>query len=311
MTAPLPVTEAALALERAGIEYTGVPAPLGRGCDNAVVAATASDGRELVVRVAISGRARFNIAQLAGQRAAEQDIPVPAVLWHDQRACVETRLPGAALADTSDQETATRIAAAEHAGRLLRRWHNTEAIGFGALDEHGRGRYPDFASWLLALPDREATGLDQHTFQRAAGVLAEHSGALPKSRMLHGDLVGRHLLCQGGAITGVIDLDSARAGDPLSEISGWTLRGPADLQEPLIGAYFSASPTAGQQARIAVYRVRILLSMLAFHVARRDDTYTAALSDVLTCDVDDLARDQPRLLPGVSLPADPLHPNDR
>lgn len=310
MNTPSPAAQAALALKHAGIEYVGEPRPLGRGCDNAVVAVTASDGRDLVVRVAVSGRARFDTARTAGLRAAERDIPVPEVLWHDQRACVETRLPGIPLADTAHQEPAVRSAAAEHAGRLLRRWHAIAAEGFGALDEDGRGRHATFASWLLALPEPASTGLGQHTFQRAAGVLAEYSGFQPASRLLHGDLVGRHLLCEGRAITGVIDLDSARAGDPLSEIAGWTLRGPADLREPLIGGYFSAAPTARELARIAVYRVRIVLSMLAFHTARGDDAYAAALAGVLTCDVDDLADNRPRLLPGLSLPPDPLHPDD-
>lgn len=309
MTAPSPQQEAAFALERAGIDHTGDLQPLGHGYDNAVISATAADGRDLVVRVAVPGRARFDVARAAGLRAAEHGLPVPAVLWHDRRACVETRLPGTALADTHQQQPA-RIAAAQHAGRLLRRWHAIEAEGFGTLDGQGRARYPGFAAWLLALPDLAATRLNQHLRHRAAALLTEGCDALPPSRLLHGDLVARHLLAENGAVTGVIDLDSARVGDPLSEIAGWTLRGAADLREPLLDAYFPAPPTPEQHRFIALYRVRITLSMLAFHTARGDDAYAQALTELLACDVDDLAGGHPRLLPGCPLPADPLHPDD-
>ena len=295
-----PVVAAGLALRHAGITHTSVPRHLARGYDNTVLSVTTTDGRALVVRVAVGGRARFDVAHAAGQRAARHQIPVPAVLWHDQHTCVETRLPGTDLTAAAGLDPLTRLAAAAHAGRLLRRWHTIKAVGFGPLDTHCRGRHTSAAGWLLALPERAATGLHPKTFERAAHVLGDHARTTPtpSSRLLHGDLAARHLLSNGsGTITGMIDLDSARAGDPLSEIAGWTLRGPCELQQALIDAYFAAPPTDEQRHRIALYRVRIALSLLAFHTARGDKSYAAALARLLTGDLGDLAADRPRLLP--------------
>jgi aminoglycoside phosphotransferase (APT) family kinase protein len=310
MTNADPAAAAAVrALRTAGIGFRAFPVRLGHGCDNTAYTVTASDGLKLVVRVRTSGRSRYATARYAGRRAASAGLPVPQVLWHDDDACVETRLPGTPL-DDPHRPVLSRAAAAAHAGALMRRWHALPATGFGPLKPDGTARRSTWQSWLLAVsvggyPDAAGT-----TVRRAMTALHDHARRAfpPQPRLLHGDLVARHVLVSEGTVTGIVDLDSARAGDPLADIAGWTLRDEPGLMGAVITAYFPAPPGVDALTALAAYRVRIALSLLSFHTARGDRAYAATLIDCLNADLDDLALSVPHLLPRhPPHPRDPLH----
>jgi aminoglycoside phosphotransferase (APT) family kinase protein len=111
-----------------------------------------------------------------------------------------------------------------HAGALLAAIHEVRTRGFGALEAGGSAPLPDWAAFLAerfgpvpveALPE----------VTRALAALATHDPLLRATdpRLLHFDFEPSHLLVdeRTGEITGVIDLEEAKSGDPAYEFAQW------------------------------------------------------------------------------------------
>jgi aminoglycoside phosphotransferase (APT) family kinase protein len=179
----------------------------------------------------------------------------------------------------------------------MRRWHELPASGYGRLDANGIGRHTSWGSWLLDLPGTADPAISD-VYRRARRALNDFAATpAPEPRLLHGDLVARHVLFTSDRISGIIDLDSARAGDPLTEVAGWTLREDPTLTNALATSYLSAGPTSGVLTAITVYRVRIGLSMHAFHYHRGDSAFARSLLTCVATDLADLTSGTPRLVP--------------
>ncbi|MFF4926870.1 phosphotransferase family protein [Kitasatospora sp. NPDC001261] len=282
------------ALAEAGFDATGARfTALRSGTDSLPFAAITRDGDELVVKARRAGsRSRYPTAAWASARMREAGIPAARVLWYSREACVETRCPGRPI--DAEPPQPQDVDAAVRAGEVLRRLHTVGVSSFGQLDGHGIGQHSTVQGWFLALPARHVpnlVGLDlPGLLNRARLILEAGADRLPAAapKLLHGDWVGRHLFTDGHRITGVVDLESARGGDPLAELAGWSLREPAPMTEALFAGYFAGPFPAESLLSLVLFRLRIAVSLLHFHAACDDHGMVRLRAAQIQADLEDL-----------------------
>lgn len=196
--------------------------------------------------------------------------------------------------------------AAARAGDVLRRIHAIEVGSFGQLDSHGMGQHATIQGWFLNLPSRSSPNLPdldlQSLLHRAQQALQTGSKHLPSAtpRLLHGDWVGRHVFADSYRITGVVDLESVRGGDPLAELAGWSLREPAVLTEALLAGYFDGPAPDRSLLPLSLFRLRIAVSLLHHHASCDDQSMIRLRAAQIQADLDDLDQGDPHAVPRVT-----------
>jgi aminoglycoside phosphotransferase (APT) family kinase protein len=271
------------------------------GIDNRLYLVISTDGHELVVRSPKHGRRpRYAVAAWAAGLLDDRGIPAARPVWHDQRLSAETRCPGRALANTMPLRTAED--AALHAGTVLRSMHSIPVNGFGRLSPGGAGHHSTLLAWLMTTPSTSATFELSALNLDIATKLTDHAHLLPSTepRLLHGDWTSRHVLAEGSQITGIVDLESVRGGDPLADIAGWSLQEAPVLTEALVAGYCSAPLSPQSLTALALYRLRIARSLLDLHMRHDDHDQAQLRARQLRADLDDLANENPRLVPRIA-----------
>ena len=275
------------------------------GQDNRLFSAVTANG-PVVIKLCRSRAARYDVAAWASATMTSCGLPAPRILWFDEHACIETRCTGYPLADRvgAGAFTPTDIAVACEAGRLLRLVHVTPIDGFGRLDTHGRGRHRSMRSWLLGArtPPIPApiAGAVSTLDARVHRALITHAARCDHvaARLVHGDWAARHVIADAGRITGLVDLESARGGDPLTDLAAWSLQEPPELTGALFAGYFASPPTLADRYRLAVYRLRIGTSVLQWHARRGEAGAVQRRAAQLAADLDGLDRGDPPAIPG-------------
>lgn len=285
---------------------------IGGGIDNIVFATETTDGRPLVVKVRRHHRrARYDVAAWVARQLATAGVPTPQILWHDQDVCIETRCPGRPLASVDDKPSPEQdLAATTAAGELLRRLHTVPIRGFGRLDATGTGTHLSLRAWLLRPPPACSSTADDDLLaltQRVRRVLRAGVQRIPEAppRLLHGDWTARHVLAESGRVTGVVDLESARGGDPLADLAGWSLQESPSITAALLVGYFPHPTDATTLTTLVLHRLRIAASLLHYHAAHSGTDQACVLARQIEADLEDLSAGEPALAPRIP-PAPPL-----
>jgi aminoglycoside phosphotransferase (APT) family kinase protein len=303
----------------ARIRAAGIPvdhhglAPHASGADNEVLAARTTDGRNLIVKVPRRPAHRYGTAAWAAAALAECSVPAPRVLWHGAwdggAACVETRCPGRPLTGTPGRPDTAGTAiseharqAARHAGSLLRKVHAVTVGGYGQLTQDGTGPHPSLEGSVLpgltALPDAGPVGeLAACARQLVAGNLWRLRD--PGPRLLLGDCAARHIFHDPDTsqVTGFIDLESARGGDPMADLAGVSIREHPGLTQALLEGYFPDGPTIDQAWALTLHRARIAARLMVFHLARDEHQTALHLAGLLTTDIHSITAQAPAVIP--------------
>lgn len=254
--------------------------PLTQGCDNTVYA-TSINGARILVKTRRNASDRYALAAWGARCMEALDIPVPAIVAHGDGICIESRLPGRPL-DASPSTTA-----ATTAGRLLRHLHQLPAPGYGRLTEEGtRAKHATLTDWLT-----DITG-DDDLENRILDRIHHHSRRLhcDAPRLLHGDWSPRHVLTEHHQVTGIIDLESLRGGDPIADLAGWTLEAPQPLTEALLCGYAPQGLSPRDQYALTVYRLRAAIALRRWRLAENDHQKTEQIEAHIATDLKTLDR---------------------
>jgi aminoglycoside phosphotransferase (APT) family kinase protein len=299
------------------VDHRGL-APHASGADNEVLAARTTEVRDLIVKVPRRPAHRYGTAAWAAAALAECGVPAPRVLWHGAwdggAACVETRCPGIPLTGTPGRlDTAvTAISehvrqAARHAGPLLRQVHAVAVGGYGQLTADGTGPHPSLEGSILpgltALPDAGPAGeLAARARQLVAGNLWRLRD--PGPRLLLGDCAARHIFHDPGTgqVSGFIDLESARGGDPMADLAGFSIREHPGLTQALLEGYFPVGATVDQAWALTLHRARIAARLMVFHLDRGEHQPAGHLAGLLTADIHAIRAQAPAVMPAQQPP---------
>jgi aminoglycoside phosphotransferase (APT) family kinase protein len=304
------VTEAVV--EACGSEPSQVTR-LVEGFSNEVYAVTTCRGDEVIVRIHWWSSPYFEEECWALAQCHLIGLPIPQILLlrHDlpgdvpRVICVETRLPGQTLSTTLSSgqidisETSSLLVTV---GAWFAHLHGIQTTGWGRINAHGQGQA---ATWTQQVEgsaqdaSRAASllGLAPEDVREALHLLQGHARLLEgiSPRLLHGDLSPQQILVNEGKVSGLIDFEFPRSGDPAWELAYWDyytgrrpFRGVRLPTSWLLEGYQQVTALdAGFEDRITFWRVALGLELLAYH-GIRDDQEPAFLLFLLHQFVQDL-----------------------
>ena len=182
---------------------------LAGGIDNRIYAV---DGGDFVVRIRRGDRpARFASAAWAAGEMAAIGMPVPTVIWYRAQRISASR------PDVRDLPCGMRASL-----RMVSRRRSKPGSCSGACTPSRSGAS---VAWIVREQDRIRLRVPGSSRSRpvrlptsrlrARRALAAGAVLLPDGppRLLHGDLTARHVIVDGGEVTGLVDLESVRGGD--------------------------------------------------------------------------------------------------
>ncbi len=245
----------------------------------------AGDRRELAAeawaceRVRAVGVATPDVVAL---EVDQQTLPAPFLVMR--------RLPGGAVSDERDP-------ALVEAGRQLRLVHSLPIAGYGLLAagdgeaDAPTGLHPTWADFVGeaegCVPELvDHSVINERLAARLQSALRDHRDDVRlegPGMLLHGDLKPPHVFADAGRLVGIIDWGDAASGDPLYDLSRFSLAG-GEFLEPLLTGYGLAL-TPDLRTTFAVYRMIRMTTILRDELRAGGDwfaTYRAAIeSDLL------------------------------
>lgn len=196
-------------------------------------------GKSVILRMSTQKeRKKFTSERWASEQAATQGVPVAKVVKLDEEdkvipgwsLVVSERLPGSPLVQSYTRpDSVVSDAMLSQMGRALRKINSVEIIkGYGYLNENGEGYSPTWESFVMKPFDLSYfSGLVQKGLIRESDItMAIHlayasraSFANAPRRLLHGDYSLGNILQNKGTISGVLDWENAKSGDPLWDLA--------------------------------------------------------------------------------------------
>lgn len=197
------------------------------------------DGQDVILRIARNDYPRFEEERWALGEAAKAGVSVPDVLLTDTvpidgqelGLCVQKKLQGIPLGDREELTEAEKKDLIAKAGEQLAKIHSVETTGFGDLDRHGMGRYTTWDGYIssilsqaepLMIAAREG-GYSEDSVKKALEIIERDRPLFRDvpSHLLHGDFGPKHILTENDEITGVIDFENCKGGDPIYDFANW------------------------------------------------------------------------------------------
>lgn len=255
---------------------------LTEGMFNTAYRLTATDGREVVLKVApppdvpllTYEQDLMRTEALAFELMAARGLPVPEVLLHE-----DGLLLMAALNGESWRSARSRLSDAEHGalrrelGAITRELHTIRGEVFG----YAQG--PNAATWREAftamvdavLADADRFGVELPDVRPAVQARAHLLDEVTEPVLVHFDLWDANIFLTGSReaglrIEGIIDPERAVFGDPLAEIA--TVASFTDLDDDFKTGYGISGFTEAEETRIALYSAYLCMVMIVEGVPR-------------------------------------------
>jgi len=199
---------------------------------------------DFIVRISYGSEDRFTPEKWAIEKARESGVPAPEVLHIEEaedkkkkvRVCVETKLSGTPLGDSELSEDETKAVVVQ-AGEILAKIHSVTPQKFGRLHEGGIGGHESWESYMLRptrpqqvkglLESAKRRDIPKEQIDQALQILGDHTelygDATP--HLLHGDYGPKHILVKDGRVTGILDFENVKSGDPIHDFAWWSYFG--------------------------------------------------------------------------------------
>jgi hygromycin-B 4-O-kinase len=256
--------------------------------------AFALDGRPVVIRFGAYGEDFAKDRTMAGVASAA--LPIPEFIDMGPAPggyfAVSVRANGVALDDLDGPAMRAVLPALLAALDAIRDLTPPTTAGYGLWPAGGSGPADSWAAALLSIDedrgrtpgwrDRLATSrAGTRAFQTGYAKLAELANRLPTERhVVHGDLLNRNVLVDGGRISAVLDWGNALYGDHLYD-AAWLLYwwpwmpkwAGIDIRADLDAHWrTTGDPPRDADQRLCAYQLHIGLDALAYtaFVGRRD-----------------------------------------
>lgn len=244
----------------------------------------------VIVRISHSENNRFLSEKWAIEMSHEAGVLVPEVLYigksvNKEKAVflsVETKLNGISLADllkSGKIDRQTLKVLIEDAGATLARIHSVQTEKFGNLHKGGVGDFDSWESFILhplgidqrksLLKILDSVDITKLQLKKVYQILEKNSSVFNtvNPHLLHGDYGPKHILINNGRISGIIDFENAKSGDPVYDFSWWSyFYGKRLLIERLISGYQKVSNLPDNyELHLRLGRLRLGLDLLWYY----------------------------------------------
>lgn len=209
---------------------------LSGGANNQVLEVQTADGRDLILRTSGQDRNKFASERWAIQQLAQKGLPVPRIVAADssrrvipkRTISIQERLPGESL-QRSYYPGEVNSEFLRQVGAALKSIHEVEiSDGYGYLKENGVGEKKSWDEFVMEpfessrfsrLLDSKLVGSEDIA---AAVAFAQGNrkflSGVPR-QLLHGDFTLGNILQKNNTLTGILDFENAKSGDPLWDIA--------------------------------------------------------------------------------------------
>ncbi|MDN3238323.1 phosphotransferase family protein [Glycomyces tritici] len=256
------------------------------GFFNAAHALELADGRHVVVKVAPDKEhklLRYEVDLMATEiecfeRGLAAGVPMPALHYGDPEGGVMIidRLKGVTLPKAhADMSTAELLAVRREIGALSARFPTVTGERFGYPRKSGRTVADTWSASFFAMIDdvladiaENDSPLPRPAEEIKAIVAAEKDllDEVTRPALVHFDLWDGNVFVvkgeSGWRVEAFIDGERAFYGDPIAEIVSLTF-GPAEESDAAIDGFLGREMTEGEERRLALYRVYLMLILIA------------------------------------------------
>lgn len=261
-----------------------------KGEVNEVYAITTQDERECIIRISHRDTDSFTQEEYVINQARDVGIPVPEVLLVTKAVdkdrsitiCIEKKIPGTPLNELENLNSSERNAILYQAGAILSKLHEIKTNGYGDVDLQGKGEHADLASYVRDRCDARGAfieaakdvKLDSSLIDRAIDILQEKQTILISNgpRLLHNDFSPKHILVDKGEVTGIIDWEIAKGGEPLEELARWDFFFHADFPLDTLRKGYQNKELLGEnfEQQIHFWKIYFGLGVLRYYVGEKN-----------------------------------------
>jgi len=256
---------------------------------NEVYEILTEDDQELIIRISREEFTRFPLEKWAITQARSRGARAPEVLLVTEKKsgdvalsfCLEKKIRGASLRKQALHMNSTQ----QHevlvkAGKFLSRIHEVETPYYGW---DFVGSWEKFTDWLSCLEQMvseewfsEVAALQSENsdhLARVRALLAEYSDlfVMDKPRLLHGDFSSKHILVEGSEVTGFIDFEDARGGDPLYDLARWQFFEDNLPVSSLIAGYVHQEWIENYEIKLSLYQAILAASFMRYYHSESRD----------------------------------------
>lgn len=210
------------------------------GENNEVHEVILSDHTPVIVRINYTHATALKREEWAIKECLKVGVPVPTLLLSESiqsgkqhfAFSIQSKIPGVLMKKIiKDAEEEEKKELTKKAGVVFSQIHTVTTSGFGELNEDGQGEYKNFSDRLQQL--YESTWYIQElaqkhdilleTIEKTYEYIKKYEKLVTdtESKLLHSDYRPAHIFFENNEISGVIDFEVARAGDPVQDISTW------------------------------------------------------------------------------------------
>ncbi len=198
------------------------------------------DNQDIIIRISRNDNPKFEAEEWAISKSKEAGVPAPDVLLTDRieadgdnlAISVQRKLSGVPLSELARTLTEEQLRNyVVKAGEILSRIHSVQTTGFGHLDSHGIAPYTSWERYMFSqienaegyIEAAKKVGYNPSQVEKALEILHNNRSVFQGigSRLTHGDYGPRHILITSDEITGIIDFENARGGDPVRDFAWW------------------------------------------------------------------------------------------
>ncbi len=238
-----------------------------------------------IVRISRSSNPRFLAEKWALDEVRKVEVSVPEVLLVTSQQveegnltfCVETKLTGSPIKNIPLLEKDKMKKLVIQAGSVLAKIHSVKPTGFGELAEDGQGKLTSWTQYINKIEDERQDILESATkinlniedVNKGFMLLKKNQYHFENMtpHLLHGDFSTKHILMDNDLITGIIDFESCKSGDPIWDFAWWSYFFGKDVPvEWIKEGYIEVHKLDPEfDRKLVLYRIRLGLSMIHYY----------------------------------------------
>lgn len=240
--------------------------------------------KELIVRISRAKTPNFETEEKYIKLVRELGVPAPKILLVKRinehlTFCLEEKIPGKPFRDIEKSlSKSARKTIIREAGRILSGIHSIKTNNYGTLAYDNYERWTELIEEVKRNPKKplqyKDEAVDQKKVDRAIKIILENLSLFEtkKPQLLHSDYGTKHWLVHEGKITGILDFEGVKGGDPLYDFA-WVdffQHATIDIKLMLEGYEDNEKIKDNFDYKIKLYKLVLSLRILEYYISENN-----------------------------------------
>ncbi len=273
---------------------------------NEVYEAAGPDGKFVIVRISRRNYPEFESERWAIEQCLKVGVPAPKVLLVDSiingeeklAVSVEDRLKGEPLNSLHDQLRQSELESlVKNAGEILGKIHSVKTTKYGHVNSLGVGLDDKWTETMLrAEKDLDKlynaaarTDVPKNLIDKALEILRDNVPLYERAtpHLLHTDYGPKHILVDSGKISGILDFEGCKSGDPVWDFAWWDFFQTPRLPTQWLKEGYGDKNVfnADFNKRLLLVRLNLGLSLLEYYESEKNPSGVRHTKNQLSNDI--------------------------